>query len=135
MAALNGKWKLVSVENFEPYLDAVGVQGEYKEKALKLLTPENNITQDICIQGDAITITTTTPLSPIEVKATNGLEFASRYLDGREIKTKFTIEGDSLKEEVNGQFSTSIVRAVEGSVMTMTMKSGDVTSTRQYEKV
>ena len=25
MAALNGKWRLVSLENFEPYLDAVGM--------------------------------------------------------------------------------------------------------------
>ncbi|XP_076453184.1 sodium/calcium exchanger regulatory protein 1-like [Babylonia areolata] len=135
MAALNGKWKLVSVDNFVPYLDAVDVQGEFREKALKLLTPENNITQDITIDGDAITIVTTTPISPIEVKATNKQEFQSRYLDGREIKTVFTVEGDTLKEEVSGPFSTTILRALEGAEMVMTMKSGDVTSTRRYQKV
>eukprot|EP00916_Digyalum_oweni_P015460 GHVL01025307.1.p2 GENE.GHVL01025307.1~~GHVL01025307.1.p2 ORF type:complete len:136 (+),score=16.17 GHVL01025307.1:83-490(+) len=135
MAALNGKWRLVSVDNFESYLDAVGVAGESRDKALKLLTPENNILQDITIDGDNITIVTTTPIAPIQVKATNGEEFESRYLDGREIKTMFRVEGDTLVEDVSGPFKTHIVRAVEGGHMIMTMKSGDVTSTRRYEKV
>lgn len=135
MAALNGKWKLVSLDNFEPYLDAVGVHGESRGQALKLLTPENNITQEITVDGDAITIVTTTPISPIEVKATNGQEFESRYLDGREIKTVFRVDGDALLEEVSGPFSTTITRAIEGGQMVMTMVVGDVSSTRRYDKV
>lgn len=135
MAALNGKWKLVSLENFVPYLDAVGVAGESREKALKLLTPENDITQEITISGDSITIVTTTPIAPITVTATNGQKFDSRYLDGREIKTVFTVEGDTLVETVEGPFSTSITRAVKDGKMIMTMTCGDVTSARTYEKV
>ncbi|KAL8610886.1 hypothetical protein ACOMHN_056741 [Nucella lapillus] len=135
MSALNGKWKLVSLDNFVAYLDAVGVDGEHREKALKLLTPENNITQQVAVEGDTITITTTTPVSPIEVKATNNQQFQSRYLDGRDITTVFTIDGDTLREEVTGSFSTSILRALEGQQMVMTMTSGGVTSTRRYEKV
>ena len=71
------------------FFSCPGVEGESRDKALKLLTPENNITQDITIDGDAITIVTTTPIAPIEIKATNGQEFESRYLDGREIKVIF----------------------------------------------
>nr|KAG5700380.1 hypothetical protein BaRGS_029632 [Batillaria attramentaria] len=114
---------------------ATGVTGESRDRALKLLTPENNITQEITIDGDAITIVTTTPISPIEVKATNGQEFESRYLDGREIKTVFRVEGDTLVEEVSGPFSTKITRAIDGGQMIMTMTSGDVVSTRRYDKV
>ncbi|XP_025089133.1 fatty acid-binding protein, adipocyte-like [Pomacea canaliculata] len=134
MAALNGKWKLVSLDNFELYLDAVGVQGESRERALKLLTPENNIVQDISIDGDNISIVTITPVSPIEVNAQNGVEFVSRYLDGREIKTLFTVDGDTLVEEISGPFSSKIVRAIEGDQMVMKMSAGDVTSTRRYER-
>ena len=73
--------------NYSPFCP--GVQGESREKALKLLTPENNITQEITIDGDAITVIITTPIAPLEIKATNGQEFESRYLDGREIKVMF----------------------------------------------
>merc|ERR1712154_692173 len=135
MAALNGKWKLVAVDNFELYLDAVGVDAEARQKALQFLTPANNIQQDIEVAGDAITITTITPIAPTTVTATSGASFASLYLDGREIKTVFTVEGDTLVEEISGPFSTRIVRARDGDCMVMTMTSGDVTSTRRYEKV
>ncbi|MCI3325489.1 lipocalin/fatty-acid binding family protein [Escherichia coli] len=135
MAALNGKWKLVSSENFDAYLDAIGVAGELKEKALKLLSPENNITQEITVSGDTIKINTTTPLSSVEVNATVGQEVDSRSLDGRTVKSVYTLDGETLVETISGGYSTISRRFVEGGQLIMKLSASGVDAIRHYDKV
>ncbi|XP_033748055.1 fatty acid-binding protein, brain-like [Pecten maximus] len=134
MAALNGKWKLMNVDNFAPYLDAIGVTGEDKQKGLQGLSADNNIVQEISIDGTSITIKTITPIGSTEIKATAGKEADQDSIDGRNLKVIFTIDGDKLVESQTGAYTSTNTRSVSGSDMTMTMTSGDVTSTRKYQK-
>lgn len=135
MASLNGQWKLSEVDaNFSAYLDAINVAGDDKERALKLLTPENNIVQEITV-GDEIVIKTTTPVGTSETKAKAGQEFETKALDGRPIKTVYKLDGDKLIEEQSGSFTSINTRSVSGNQMVMTQVAGGVTSTRKYTKV
>ena len=86
MAGLNGKWKLVSAENFKEYLDALDLKDEVKEKAIKLLSPDNNIIQDINVNGNDVTIVTTTPVGAVEFKAALGEESMQSAVDGSPLK-------------------------------------------------
>lgn len=135
MASLNGQWKLSEVDsNFSSYLDAISTSGEDKGKALKLLTPENNIVQDISV-GDEIVIKTTTPVGSSETKAKVGQEIDTKALDGRPIKTVYKLDGDKLIEEQSGSFTSTNTRTVDGNQMVMTQVAGGVTSIRKYTKV
>ncbi|ESO97840.1 hypothetical protein LOTGIDRAFT_152943 [Lottia gigantea] len=163
MAALNGTWKLLSVENFEEYLGAINVSSQDIPRALKLLTPENNITQEIEINGENIRIKTNTPVASSEVKAVCNNEIDVRALDGRETKAVYSVEDNQIIENVSGPYTAKIIRCLDGDNMKMNktyaaltfyfttwkkpqdcttdydlvqvMSCGDVTSTRTYEKV
>ncbi|KAK6192033.1 hypothetical protein SNE40_003584 [Patella caerulea] len=135
MACLNGTWKLVSVDNFEAYLEIIGVSSQNVPRALKLLTPENNISQEIEVNGENIRIKTNTPVASPEVKAVIDTEMETRALDGRETKAVYTIKDDQIIETISGPFDAVVVRRLDGDSMIMDMTSGEVTSTRRYEKV
>jgi hypothetical protein len=53
----------------------LSVTAENKEKGVKMLMPENNIVQEISIDGDDVSIKTITPLSTMEQKAKLNAEF------------------------------------------------------------
>ncbi|OWF46550.1 fatty acid-binding protein, muscle-like [Mizuhopecten yessoensis] len=134
MAVLNGKWKLASVDNFAPYLDAIGASGEDKQRGLQGLSADHNIVQEITIDGTSVTIKTTTPLGSTESKATIGQEADQKSMDGRDLKVTYTIDGNSLVESQTGAYTSTNTRSVSGSEMIMTMTSGGVTTTRKYNK-
>ncbi|XP_005109647.2 neurofilament heavy polypeptide [Aplysia californica] len=135
MANCRGIWKLIYVDCFKEYLDQIDVSEENQTRALQLLTPGNDITQDIRVLEDDVIIKTFTPVASMEVAAKLGVPFESLYLDGRTIKTVFSEEDGKLIETLTGPFSTRIVRDLQDDVMIMTMTSGEVTSTRKYSKV
>ncbi|XP_061180468.1 sodium/calcium exchanger regulatory protein 1-like [Saccostrea echinata] len=135
MAALNGKWKLAEVQGFSDYMDAIGVSKENKEKGLKMLMPENNIVQEILIDGDDVSIKTITPLSTMEQKAKLNTEVNVTALDGRPMKATFKLDGEKLIEEQRGPFESTNIRFVQDGKLLMTQTANGITSTRKYNKV
>ncbi|XP_063410870.1 sodium/calcium exchanger regulatory protein 1-like [Mytilus trossulus] len=136
MAALNGKWKLSSGEKLQEYLDALGLQDEVKAKALKVLTPDNDITQEIKVSGNDVTIITTTPMGTTETKAAVGEESSQSAIDGSPLKVIYKLDGDKLIEEQKGSFESVNVRALEGGQLIMKLAAGNgVTCTRKYDKI
>jgi len=57
-----------------------------KEKVIKVLSPDNNIIQDINVSGNDVTIVTTTPMGSIESKAAIGEESTQSAVDGSPLK-------------------------------------------------
>ena len=62
------------------------LKDEVKEKAIKLLSPDNNIIQDINVNGNDVTIMTTTPVGAVEFKAALGEESMQSAVDGSPLK-------------------------------------------------
>ena len=62
------------------------LKDEVKEKAIKLLSPDNNIIQDINVNGNDVTIVTTTPVGAVEFKAALGVESMQSAVDGSPLK-------------------------------------------------
>ncbi|KAK3084241.1 hypothetical protein FSP39_010564 [Pinctada imbricata] len=89
MASLNGTWKLIKIEKFEEFMKAIDVNEENIQKGLKLLTPENDIKQEISVEGDKVCIKTVTPLSTQEHKGNIGQEFDQPGWDGRPVKVRY----------------------------------------------
>ena len=63
------------------------LKDEVKEKAIKLLSPDKyNIIQDINVNGNDVTIVTTTPVGAVEFKAALGEESMQSAVDGSPLK-------------------------------------------------
>lgn len=60
-----------------------------KAKALKVLTPDNDITQEIKVSGNDVTIITTTPMGTTETKAAVGEESSQSAIDGSPLKVPY----------------------------------------------
>ncbi|XP_052800858.1 uncharacterized protein LOC128231739 [Mya arenaria] len=135
MVALNGKWKLVYTDKVGEYSDAIGTKPEHKEQALRLLTPENDIFQEISISGDSVDIKVTVPGKVFEIRTKLGETSNVPFLDGRQLKSIFVLEGDKLVERQSGAFISTNTRYIDGIHLVLEMVAEDGTkSTRKYVK-
>lgn len=132
---INGKWKLVSAENIAEINDAIGTSPEYKEKALKIMSPESNVTQDINVEGDNVCIVYNIPGKTVEVKTKMGEPVDMPFFDGRMLKCVFSIDGDKLVEKQTGAFEAVNIRARQGEQLVLKMTANGVTTTRIYERI
>lgn len=132
---INGKWKLVSAENIAEINDAIGTTPEYKEKALKIMSPESNVTQDINVEGDNVCIIYNIPGKTVEVKTKMGEPVDMPFFDGRMLKCVFSIDGDKLVEKQTGAFEAVNIRARQGEQLVLKMTANGVTTTRIYERI
>jgi hypothetical protein len=72
----------VSYVNFIPK----GTTKENKEKAIKLMSPGGNVSQDINIDGDNVLVVYNIPGKTIEVKTKMGQPVDMPFFDGRILK-------------------------------------------------
>ncbi|XP_033747570.1 LOW QUALITY PROTEIN: sodium/calcium exchanger regulatory protein 1-like [Pecten maximus] len=136
MAGFIGKWEIQSSENFSEYMSAIGVAEEKKAEALKFLGDGSKMSFEISNCGDEWEFRVGTQAGEKNIKFSLGKEFDTFTLDGRPIKTTFSLDGGNLKECQKGDgFETINVRTVDGDCMTMTMTGNGVTCTRKYKKV
>ncbi|XP_006759199.2 PREDICTED: fatty acid-binding protein 9 [Myotis davidii] len=86
-----GTWKLESSENFEEYLEQLGVPGTIRHLAA-LEKPR------ICISthGDKVSLRTETSFKNFEISFKLGEEFDETTADGRKVKSIIRLDGDSL---------------------------------------
>ena len=111
------------------------LKDEVKEKAIKLLSPDNNIIQDINVNGNDVTIVTTTPLGAVEFKAALGEESMQSAVDGSPLKVTYTLDGERLVEKQKGSYESVNVRSLEEGKLVMRLTAGNgVVAVRKYDK-
>merc|ERR1712004_530202 len=126
-AAMNGKWKLASQENFDEYLSKVGV-GLMKRKMACSMSP----TCDVDIQGDTINIKNSLGK---DVVFTIGVEFGHESPTGEKFKVTGYWEGDKLCTKASVKGGDHITyREVVGDELINTIVFGDLTCKRIFKK-
>jgi len=127
--ALIGTWKLVTSENFDEYMKAVGVNA-IVAKVGSSLKPTLIIAKD----GDTWTVRSESTFKNTEVKFQLGVEFDEKTADDRNMKTTFTLDGNKLTQDQKGEIPSVITREVDGNKMVVLCKAKDVVATRNYER-
>jgi hypothetical protein len=125
--AFVGTWKMESSENFEAYMEAVGVSAPMAK--LGTLTKP---TLTISIEGDTWNMKSETLFKNQKLHFSLGVEFDETTPDDRHMKTTFTLEGNKLVQDQKGDKPSVITREVNGDKMTVLCKAGDVVATRHY---
>lgn len=129
MAELCGKFKLVSSENFDDFMKAMGVNLVMR-KIGATSKPVVEIKQD----GDEFSLKTCTTFKTTEIKFKLGEEFDETRLDGSECKSVITLEDGKLIQKQSGEKEVTIIREVEGDQMKTICKVNDIVSTRVYNR-
>ncbi|XP_055939652.1 fatty acid-binding protein-like isoform X2 [Argiope bruennichi] len=129
MAELCGKFKLVSSENFDEFMKAMGVNIVMR-KAGSLSKPVVELKQD----GDTFILKTTTTFKTSEIKFKLGEEFEETRMDGSTCKTIITLEDGKLVQKQSGDKEVTIIRELEGDQMKTICKVDDIVSTRLYNR-
>jgi len=122
-----GTWKLDSSENFDAYMQAVGVNA-----AMAKLGSVTKPTMTISIDGDTWNMKSETLFKNNKMQFQLGVEFDETTPDDRQMKTTITLEGNKLIQDQKGEIPSVITREVNGDKMTVLCKAGDVVATRHY---
>jgi len=131
-----GKWKLESSDNFDGYMEAVGV-GFMLRKVASTLKPD--LIFEKGDDDDTFVMKTVSTFKSTEIKFKLGEEFDEETADGRKMKTTMTIAENKLTQAQKGAVDTTLVREITADdtltlVCTAPGKDGDITSTRVYKK-
>ncbi|CAJ0569992.1 unnamed protein product, partial [Mesorhabditis spiculigera] len=129
---LAGKWNFVSGENFDEYMKECGVSFLTRKVAVNLKP-----VLDIVIEGNNWTITSTSTFKTHVAKFVIGEEFADKTADGRDVKSKYTIEGDKLIQQetgLNGGKDSRFERFVEDGKLKVVCECNNVKCVRTYAR-
>ncbi|CAL1534856.1 unnamed protein product [Lymnaea stagnalis] len=128
-----GKWDLENSENFDEYMKELGVGF-----ATRLIGNKAKPRQEISIDNGEWTIKTSTSLSGTEIKFKPGVPFQEKTMDGRNVTSTCTIDGNKLIQNQKAEkdkLDSNIVRDFKKDSFLMTLTAGKVTCTREYKKV
>ncbi|KAK2714012.1 fatty acid-binding protein-like [Artemia franciscana] len=130
--AVTGKFKLVSSENFDEYMKAIGV-GFATRKIANSLSP----TVEISVNEEGeYTLKTSSTFKTSEIKFKLGEEFDEERQDGKKVKSTVTKEGNKLTHVMKADDKPStITREVNGDEMKTILTVDDVVCTRLYKRV
>lgn len=92
------------------------------------VTPTIELTKS----GDEYTLNTTSTFKSQSLKFKLGEEFDEETLDGRDVKSVMTLEGNTLIQKQGGEKPSTITRVFTDKDMTATMTVNDVVCTRHY---
>jgi len=127
--AFVGTWKMESSENFDKYMEAVGVN-----VPMAKLGSVAKPTVTISVEGDTWNLKSETLFKNSKIQFQLGVEFDETTADDRQMKTTFTLDGNKLIQDQKGSIPSVITREVNGDKMTVLCKAGDVVATRHYVK-
>lgn len=131
MTKLLGEWKLISSENFDAVMKKFGVNFILRKLGN---TTKPNIKFEV--DGDQWTFTTSSSLKTHVVKFELNKEFEEETLDGRKVRSIYTIENDKLinhQKDKDGKEICVIVRELnDKDELISVVTAGDVVSTRVY---
>lgn len=126
------KYKLDRSEKFEDYMYALGV-GYFTRKIGNVTYPTVELVKN---SDGTYTLNTTSTFKDTTITFTPGVEFNETTVDGREVKSVCTFEGDNrLIHEQKGEKPTTIVREFKEDEMVATMTINDIICTRWYKLV
>ncbi|MEQ2166309.1 hypothetical protein GOODEAATRI_026634 [Goodea atripinnis] len=126
-----GKWTLVSSENFDGYMKAVGMS--FATRQMGNLAKPNLV---ISMGDDGIiSIKAESTLKTTAIKFKLNEEFDETTADGRSARSIFTIENGKLvqKQSWDGK-TTTLEREVQDGKLTAKCIMEDVVAVRTYEK-
>jgi len=127
MVGLSGKWKLKESENFDEFLQAIHV-GAAKRALAATFKP----TQEILVNGNTVTIKTSSTIKNTEITFTFGEEFEETTLDEHTLKTVVTKESDTKwVQRQHGDPERVITRELVGDEYVMTLEAGGKTAKRR----
>ncbi|XP_067133353.1 fatty acid-binding protein isoform X3 [Centruroides vittatus] len=129
MSSFCGKYKFVSSENFDEFLQACGV-GMVMRKLGATSKPTVEISQD----GDAWSIKTITTFKTSEIKFKLGEEFEETRMDGSVVKTVITLEDNKLIQKQFGDKEVVITRELDGEKLKVICTVDNIVSTRIYDR-
>lgn len=82
--------------------------------------------------GDKFTLVTSSTFKNSEISFELGKEFDEETLDGRQVKSVMTLEGNKLIQKQGGDPASEIIREFGEKDMVATMKVKEVVCTRKY---
>ncbi|XP_017083837.1 fatty acid-binding protein, muscle [Drosophila eugracilis] len=130
MSFVGKKYKLEKSENFDEYMKELGV-GLVTRKMGNSLSP----TVEVTLEGDTYTLTTTSTFKTSSISFKLGVEFDEETLDGRNVKSIITLDGNKLTQEQKGDKPTTIVREFNDGELITTLTIGSVKCVRVYKAV
>ncbi|XP_037650801.1 fatty acid-binding protein, heart [Sebastes umbrosus] len=128
--AFVGTWNLKESVKFDEYMKKLGVS--FATRQVGCLTKPTTI---ISVEGDKVTVKTHSTLKNTELSFKLDEEFDETTADDRKVKSIVTIADGKLVhvQKWNG-LETSLVRAVDGNALTLTLTMDEVVCTRHYVK-
>ncbi|XP_053967940.1 probable fatty acid-binding protein [Anastrepha ludens] len=131
MAVWEGKkYKLENSETFDEYMKELGV-GMILRKMGNSVSPTVELKKD----GDNYSFTTTSTFKTTTINFKLGEEFDEETLDGRKVKSVFTLDGNKLVQEQKSNKPSTIIREFTDSELVTTLTLNDVKSARTYKTV
>ncbi|XP_068201495.1 fatty acid-binding protein-like [Palaemon carinicauda] len=130
--SIEGKYNLDSSENFDEFMKVLGVG-----LMMRKLGATTKPTVEIINDNGEWKVKTTTAMNSTEIKFKMGEEFSETTYDGRECKTKFTIEdGNKLLQVQNATKgkSAKFTREFTDTQMIMTCECDGVVAKRIYKR-
>ncbi|XP_044861260.1 fatty acid-binding protein, adipocyte-like [Mauremys mutica] len=125
-----GTWKLISSENFDSYMEELGV-GFTTRKLGSLAKPSVVISTN----GDIITIKTESTFKNTEISFKLGEEFEETTADDRKTMSTVTLDDGSLTQVQKWDGKQTIIkRALVDGKMVVECTMNNVTCTRVYER-
>ena len=139
MEAFTGKFVLVSAEQYDQFLKAIGV-GFLLRKAIPCFTPSIEIAE---AYGDLWNVKTSTIFKTFEIEFKLNEEFDETTPDGREVKSLVTVEDGTLvwleRAKKEGVASTKTVVCMENEdmiVFSYTVEGfPDLVCTQKFKRV
>ncbi|NXT02429.1 FABPL protein, partial [Jacana jacana] len=126
--SFTGKYELLSQENFEPFMKALGLPDDQIQKG-KDIKSISEIVQD----GKKFKVTVTTGSKVMHNEFTIGEECDIELVTGEKVKAVVQMEGDNkLVANVKGMKSTT---ELNGDTITHTMTMGDLTYKRISKRI
>ncbi|XP_072756434.1 fatty acid binding protein isoform X1 [Anoplolepis gracilipes] len=125
---LGKRYKLQTSEKFDEYMKALGV-GMVMRKMGASVSPTVELTE----KDGVYTLKTTSTFKNTEVKFKLGEELDEETVDGRKVKSVFTLEGNKLMQEQKGEKNSTIEREFTPTEMKAIMKVDDIVCTRVYK--
>lgn len=90
-------------------------------------------TVELVKDGDKYTLNSSSTFKSTSISFKLGEEFEEETADGRKVKTKMTMDGDTFTQEQYGDKATTIVREFKADELITTCTIGDIKCVRTYK--
>ncbi|CAH1795518.1 unnamed protein product [Owenia fusiformis] len=131
--AVEGRWRLVSLNNMEEFLLKIGLSKGFRNNILSDTEVAHFISQD----GNKWTIK---EVSKFGTRSTStfelGKEFEEMTVDGRQIHIVYSIDGDNLKMSQRGDFDCTTIREpIDANTLRASYTCGDAIGVMNFTKI